>query len=133
MGSETTGKDSASSRISACSSGLVARRGFAVLTGPAGGGKTILLGHLCSQLHPSTHRIVYVACSEYGPNDLLGLSCAGLDLVGFGRGKAEPMVRGLFPKAEQDIVLSLLGCSVVFLTPDSIEPVLMSCEWLSSA
>ncbi len=61
-------------------SGLVARRGFAVLTGPAGCGKTILLGHLCSQLNPNTHRIVYVACSECGPNDLLRLLCAGLDL-----------------------------------------------------
>jgi hypothetical protein len=57
----------------------------------------------------------------------------GLDLVGFGRAKAEPMVRGLFPKAEQDMVLSLLERSVVFLTPDSIESVLMGSEWLSSA
>ena len=57
----------------------------------------------------------------------------GLDLVGFGRKKAEPMVRGLFPKAEQDTVLSLLERSVVFLTSETIGPTLLGCEWLSSA
>lgn len=60
--------------------GLVARRGFAVLTGPAGCGKTILLGHLCGQLAPNTHRVVYVACADCGPADMLRLLCAGLDL-----------------------------------------------------
>ena len=34
--------------------GLVSRGGFAVLTGPAGCGKTILLGHLCAQLGTTT-------------------------------------------------------------------------------
>ena len=51
----------------------------------------------------------------------------------FGRKKAEPMVRGLFPKAEQETVLALVERSVVFLTPDSIESVLGDCEWLSTA
>ena len=60
--------------------GLVARRGFAVLTGPAGCGKTILLGHLCLQLGSNTHRVIYVACAECGPTDMLRLICAGLDL-----------------------------------------------------
>ena len=59
---------------------LVARRGFAVLTGPAGCGKTILLGHLCLQLGANTHRIIYVACAECEPTDMLRLVCAGLDL-----------------------------------------------------
>lgn len=59
---------------------LVARRGFAVLTGPAGCGKTILLGRLCSQLGSTTHRIIYVACAECGPADMLRLICTGLDL-----------------------------------------------------
>ena len=57
----------------------------------------------------------------------------GLDLVAFGRRKAEPMVRGLFPKAEQDIVLVLVERSVVFVTPDTVETVLMGCDDLSSA
>jgi len=60
--------------------GLVARRGFAVLTGPAGCGKTILLGHLCLLLGANTHRVIYVACAECGPADMLRLISAGLDL-----------------------------------------------------
>ena len=60
--------------------GLVNRRGFAVLTGPAGCGKTILLGHLCAQLGGNTHRIIYVACADCGPADMLRLVCAGLNL-----------------------------------------------------
>lgn len=59
---------------------LVRRRGFGVLTGPAGCGKTILLGHLCLQLSTSSHRVIYVACAECGPTDMLRLICAGLDL-----------------------------------------------------
>ena len=40
------------------------------------------------------------------------------------RRKTEPMVRGLFPRAEQDAVLTLVERSVVFLTPENIESVL---------
>ena len=57
----------------------------------------------------------------------------GLDLVHFARCKAEPMVRGLFPKTEQEVMLGLVERSVVFLTPDSIESVLRDCKWLSTA
>ncbi len=55
-----------------------------------------------------------------------------IDLVAFTRGRTEPMVRGLFPRAEQDAVLSLIEQSVVFLTPENIEPVLRKCTWLRS-
>jgi hypothetical protein len=47
-----------------------------------------------------------------------------LDVVAFTRNKVEPMVRGLFPRVEQDVVLALIERSVVFLTPDNIEAVL---------
>ncbi len=60
--------------------GLIDRGGFAVLTGPAGCGKTILLGHLCSQLGGTTHRVIYIACAECGPADMLRLISVGLDL-----------------------------------------------------
>lgn len=46
------------------------------------------------------------------------------ETIALTRRKVEPMVRGLFPRAEQDIVLALVERSVVFLTPDSVAEVL---------
>ena len=46
----------------------------------------------------------------------------GLDLVGFGRKKAEPMVRGLFPRSEQGAVLDLVGRSLLFVTQEASGP-----------
>jgi hypothetical protein len=43
------------------------------------------------------------------------------------------MVRGLFPVHEQDTVLDVLGRSVVFLTPATIDAVLEQTPWLSTA
>lgn len=40
------------------------------------------------------------------------------------RERCEPMVRGLFPRAEQDVVLNLVQDSVVFLGPENIEAIL---------
>ena len=59
---------------------FIARRGFALLTGPAGCGKTLLLGHICGRLNPNAHRIIYNACPDCGPADLLRVISAGLDL-----------------------------------------------------
>ena len=47
------------------------------------------------------------------------------DTVALTRRKVEPMVRGLFPRVEQDVVLALLEKSVIFLTPTSIESLLL--------
>lgn len=58
---------------------------------------------------------------------------AGLDVTGFARGKIAPMVRGLFPRAEQATVLDVLGRSVVFLTPANIEAVLRETRWHKTA
>ena len=41
------------------------------------------------------------------------------DLAAFTRAKFEPMVRGLFPRVEQQPVFALLERSVAFLTPES--------------
>lgn len=56
-----------------------------------------------------------------------------LDVVAFTRERVGPMVRGLFPAKEQQIVMDLLGQSVVFLTPDSIEGILLQQTWLRTA
>ena len=58
------------------------------------------------------------------------------DIVTFTRAKIEPMVKGLFPRKEQAPVLDLLGRSLVFLTPDTIEPLIrdesdLSTSWLA--
>jgi hypothetical protein len=46
-------------------------------------------------------------------------------IVALTRKKVEPMVRGLFPRSEQDAVLATVERSVVFLTSANIEPLLL--------
>jgi hypothetical protein len=55
------------------------------------------------------------------------------ELIKMTRRRVEPMVRGLFPRAEQDAILRLLEGSVVFLTPDNIENVLRNEGFPNSA
>lgn len=55
------------------------------------------------------------------------------DLAAFTRAKAAPMIRGLFPRAEQDAVMALVERPVVFLTPSNIEKVLREARWQRSA
>jgi hypothetical protein len=47
------------------------------------------------------------------------------DTVALTRDKVEPMVRGLFPRAEQGAVLSTIEQSVVFVTGANVEPLLI--------
>ena len=56
-----------------------------------------------------------------------------IDIKSFTRAKVEPMVRGLFPNAEQDAMLRVLERSVVFLIPERIESILLGCTWLKTA
>ena len=56
-----------------------------------------------------------------------------IDTVGFTRAKVEPMVRGLFPRVEQDAVLGMLERSVVFVTTANIERLLHAREFDNSA
>lgn len=55
------------------------------------------------------------------------------ETIALTRQKSEPMVRGLFPRAEQDRVLALVEQSVVFLAPDTIDAVLREVPWDRSA
>lgn len=55
------------------------------------------------------------------------------DTVALTRERVEPMVRGLFPRVEQDAVLTTLQKSVVFLTSANIEPLLLEHGYDSSA
>jgi hypothetical protein len=57
----------------------------------------------------------------------------GSDLLAFTRAKLAPMVRGLFPRAEQEPVLAIFERSVAFLTPESIEPLIRGATSVESA
>lgn len=57
----------------------------------------------------------------------------GVDLIAFTRARLAPMVRGLFRPGEHEVVLGVLGQSVVFLTPDNIETVIGEARWLHTA
>jgi hypothetical protein len=52
-----------------------------------------------------------------------------LDVVAFTRRRVEPMVRGLFPRVEQETVLAVLERSAVFLTAANIDETLRSTQW----
>jgi hypothetical protein len=56
-----------------------------------------------------------------------------LNTAAFAEARLAPMVRGLFPRAEQEVVLTLLGRAVVFVTPDNIEPILHGMRWPNTA
>lgn len=55
-------------------------RGFAVLSGAPGTGKTMLLNHLCRSLQPNEHRIIYIPFAMLKPADMLKNICLKLDL-----------------------------------------------------
>jgi len=57
----------------------------------------------------------------------------GLELKTFARAKVGPMVTGLFPAKERDVILDLLANSLVFLTGDTIEQVLREARWPHTA
>lgn len=56
-----------------------------------------------------------------------------LDLATFTKKKVGPMVRGLFPRREQDAVLDVLKRAVVFVSPANILTVLQEEQWLGTA
>src|SRR5882724_3568799 len=53
--------------------------------------------------------------------------------VEFTRAKVEPMVRGLFARAEQEVVLATFEKSVIYVTTDTIEPIILNHRWERSA
>lgn len=57
----------------------------------------------------------------------------GIDLPTFARSKLSPLVCGLFPSAEREVVLGVMESSIVFLTPATIAAVLESTPWHMTA
>lgn len=56
-----------------------------------------------------------------------------IDPTSLSRAKVAPLVRGLLPRKEQEIVLDALTQSIVFLTPENIEAILRGQAWLGTA
>ncbi len=56
-----------------------------------------------------------------------------VDIAAHTRRKVAPMVRGLFSRAEQEVVLELLERSVVFVTSETIGPLIAEASWNGSA
>ncbi len=56
-----------------------------------------------------------------------------LDLEHLAESKVGPMVRGLFPRAERDIIMEVLKRSIVFVTGENLEAILRGRSFLRSA
>jgi len=57
----------------------------------------------------------------------------GLDPVGWTRKKVEPMIAGLFPRVEREVVLGVAERSIVFLTKEAAHEAIRETAFLSSA
>ncbi len=60
--------------------GFLEHRGFAVLTGPVGGGKSSLLNHFRSKLNAKTHQVTYMPFSILSEGDFLRAICMAMDI-----------------------------------------------------
>ena len=69
------------------------------------------------------------------PGFAVKLRCGkpGFDVSQFVLGKVGPMVRGLFPAKEQPVLLDLFVQSLVFVTRDNIETLLVEIQYLFTA
>ena len=73
------------------------------------------------------------AVMDRTPNATAPAELTAMNVTAFARKKAEPMVRGLFPRVEQENVLALLERSLLFLSPAMISGVLMKMPWPRTA
>lgn len=55
-------------------------RGFAVISGDPGTGKSMLLKHLCSSLPSNSYKVVYIPFATLGSSDILKYICLGLGI-----------------------------------------------------
>lgn len=83
--------------------------------------------------HAALRRALISTIRRLTSDATLPEALADMDVVVYTRRKVAPMVRGLFPGCEQESVLDVLGRSVVFLTPATIDTVLEQMPWLATA
>jgi hypothetical protein len=56
-----------------------------------------------------------------------------IDILIFAKNKVNSMVRGLFPEHEQELVLSVLSSSIVFMSQENIEQIILETRWVHTA
>lgn len=78
-------------------------------------------------------RALVAEVRKRAPNAAVPDAIRGLDVQAFARAKLAPMVHGLFAMSERKTVLDLLARSIVFLTPENIEPILCGNRWSKTA
>lgn len=83
--------------------------------------------------HADLCRALVSAIKSRTANVILPQELFDLDVAALARTKARPMVTGLFPANERQPVLDMLSRSLVFLTPHTIEPLLLEARYLSTA
>lgn len=91
------------------------------VVGRAINGDTALRSALISEISMRAGQVAIPACQEYPCQDINA------------RAKFAPLVRGLFPKTEQPIILDMLEHSVIFLTPATINTVIKKARYPSTA
>jgi hypothetical protein len=93
-------------------------------------------GHLVVRAEHGSAALLRALAAEVRkrtPHAAMPNALAGLGVEAFARAKLAPMVRGMFPRSEQEAVLALLTRSIIFLTPENVEPVLLGMRWLKTA
>lgn len=100
-------------------------RGFAVVTGSAGAGKSSLLNHFRSKLNQKTHQVVYMPFSILGEGEFLRAICAAMNIEVVAR-------KGRMIEAIQSVARETQPVNVVMildeaqkLTPGTLEFVRM--------
>lgn len=91
------------------------------------------LGARAKQGHAALASALIAEVRKRTPHAAVPDAIRGLDVQALARAKVAPMVRGLFPRSERETVLNLLARSVVFLTPENIEPILHGMRWPRTA
>lgn len=87
-------------------------RGFAVVAGGPGTGKTILLEHLCGQLHSNAYKVMYIPFSTLSDSDMLKTVC-------FHLGIETTMARSKMFKCIQDRIVEMQPVNIIIVLDEA--------------
>jgi hypothetical protein len=89
--------------------------------------------HRAQKMDAALREALIASVQHYARDASTLLSAPEVDLTALTRAKVVPMVHGLFPHTERDVMVGVLEKSVVFLTPENIVKVLEEVSFLSTA